>query len=168
MAPHQPAAHPETRNHPELETIMRKMIAAFMLGIALLATPALEPPRAETMAQKIVTAADVNGTWRYKDNIFKIWALGNQQLRVEFLGTYEYGTRDGLMANTGTGSGIATIVGTTASFRPEGADEDCMITLTFRKGKLVVDQTGGCGFGHNVIANGSYKKISRRKPKFEG
>jgi hypothetical protein len=70
-------------------------------------------------------------------------------------------------ANTGEGSGIATIEGDTAMFKPEGAEEECQITLKFTGGKLVVMQTGICGFGHNVTAEGTYKRVSTKKPKFE-
>jgi hypothetical protein len=114
-----------------------------------------------------VTAAQVNGTWKSKYGEFKIWALGHQRLQVEFSGVYEYKTPQGPSANTGEGSGIATIEGDTAIFKPEGAEEECQITLKFTRGKLVVTQTGICGFGHNVTAAGTYKKVSAKKPKFE-
>ena len=73
----------------------------------------------------------------------------------------------GPTANTGEGSGVATIEGDTAIFKPEGAEEECRITLKFAGNKLIVTQTGICGFGHNVTAAGTYKKISAKKPKFE-
>jgi hypothetical protein len=116
---------------------------------------------------KSVTATQVNGTWKTKYGEFKIWALGQQRLQIEFSGVYEYTTPQGPTANEGEGSGIATIKGDTAIFKPEGAEEECRITLKFTGGKLVVAQTGICGFGHNVTAAGTYKKISARKPKFE-
>ena len=53
-------------------------------------------------------------------------------------------------------------------FKPEGAEEECQITLKFTGGKLVVTQTGICGFGHNVSAEGTYQKVSSKKPKFGG
>jgi hypothetical protein len=35
-------------------------------------------------------------------------------------------------------------------------------------GKLKVEQQGvECGFGHNVRADGIFRKISNRKPKFD-
>jgi hypothetical protein len=114
-----------------------------------------------------VTAAQVNGTWKTKGSEFKIWALGKKRLQVEFSGVYEYKTPQGPMANEGEGSGVATIEGDTAIFKPEGAEEECQITLKFTGGKLVVKQTGICGFGHNVSAEGTYKKVSSKKPKFE-
>ena len=121
----------------------------------------------QAASDKSVTAAQVNGTWQSKYGEFKIWALGHQRLQVEFSGVYEYKTAQGPTANTGEGSGIATIEGDTAIFKPEGAEEECRITLKFTGGKLVVTQTGICGFGHNVTAAGSYRKVSAKKPKFE-
>ena len=90
-------------------------------------------------SDKSVTAAQVNGTWKTKGGEFKIWALGKQRLRVEFSGVYEYKTPQGPMANEGEGSGIATIEGDTAIFKPEGAEEECQITLKFTGGKLIGD-----------------------------
>lgn len=115
-----------------------------------------------------VTAAQVNGTWKYRNNEFKILALGQQKLQIEFSGVYEYKTGDGeRTANTGEGSGIAKIEGDTAIFKPEGAEEECKITLKFAGGKLVVTQDGICGFGFNVRADGTYKRTSTKKPKFD-
>src|SRR6266536_5158 len=96
----------------------------------------------------------------------KMGAHAHQRLQIEFSGVYEYKTPQGPTANTGEGSGIATIEGDTATFKPEGAEEECRITLKFAGNKLVVTQTGICGFGHNVTAAGTYKKVSAKKPKF--
>ena len=118
-------------------------------------------------AQSDVTAAQVNGTWRYRQNEFKIWALGEQKLQIEFSGVFEYKNAHGPTANTGEGSGIAKIEGNTAIFKPDGAEDECKISLKFSRGKVVVTQTGICGFGFNVIANGTYKRVSSAKPKFD-
>ena len=117
-------------------------------------------------SDKSITAAQVNGTWKTKGGEFKIWALGKQRLQVEFSGVYEYKTPQGPMANEGEGSAIATIEGDTAIFKPESSEEEYQITLKFTGSKLVVTQTGICGFGHNVSAEGTYKKVSSKKPKF--
>src|SRR4030095_14281297 len=114
-----------------------------------------------------VTAAQVNGTWKYRNNEFKILALGQQKLQIEFSGVWEHETTFGPTANTGEGSGIAKIEGDTAIFKPEGAEEECKITLKFTGGKLVVTQDGMCGFGFNVRADGTYKRTSSKKPKFD-
>lgn len=140
-----------------------------MKGFLLLLTPLVlfpTAPPSPAAVQKVVTAAQVNGTWHTKSGEFKVYALGKQRLRVEFSGTYEYRVDGELMANAGTGYGIATIEGDTATFRPEGAEDDCIITMRFRGGKLIVTQEGGCGFGHKVTAIGTYRKVSGRKPTF--
>lgn len=115
---------------------------------------------------RIVTAAQVNGTWKSDTGTFKVWALGKQRLQVQFLGFYEYQTKDGPMANTGEGSGIAFIDADVAIFKPDTSESDCKITMQFGPEKMSVEQEGGCGFGHNVIADGIYKKVSRAKPVF--
>src|SRR5262245_2093444 len=113
-------------------------------------------------SDKSVTAAQVNGTWKREFGEFRIWALGKQRLQVQFSGVYEYKTPQGPMANEGEDSGIATIEGDTAIFKPEGAEEECRITLKFSGDKLVVRQTGICGFGHSVSGEGTYKKFRLR------
>lgn len=141
---------------------MRKTLrlsALYFAGASILAVQA--------GADKSVTTAQVNGTWKTKYSEFKIWALGQQRLQIEFSGVYEYKTPQGPSANEGQGRGIATIEGDTAVFKPEGAEEECRITLKFTGSKLVVTQTGICGFGHNVSAEGTYKKVSAKKPKFD-
>jgi hypothetical protein len=144
---------------------MNQQSKSILLMLLCLAAAFTLTIRADT--DKSVTAAQVNGTWKTKGGEFKIWALGKQRLQVEFSGVYEYKTAQGPMANEGEGSGIATIEGDTAIFKPEGAEEECRITLKFTGGKLVVTQTGICGFGHNVSAQGTYRKVSSMKPKFE-
>jgi hypothetical protein len=124
-------------------------------------------PAVQGSAQGDVTAKQVNGTWKSGKNEFKIWALGEQKLQVEFFGTFEHNSAYGPTANTGEGSGTARIEGDTAIFKPDGAEDDCKITLKFKGGKLVVIQTGICGFGFNVTAEGTYKKVSSAKPKFD-
>lgn len=142
------------------------MKAAKLVYIAAVCFAAASIAMSNAGNDKSVTAAQVNGTWKTEGGEFKIWALGKQRLQVEFSGVYEYRTPQGLMANEGEGSGIATIEGDTAMFKPEGAEEECQITLKFTSGKLVVAQSGICGFGHNVSAEGTYKKVSSKKPKF--
>ena len=130
------------------------------IAFCLIATPRVD-------GQSDVTAAQVNGTWKTKIGEFKIWALGQQRLQIEFLGVYEYQSPQGPTANEGQGGGIARIEGDTAIFEPEGAEDECKITLKFTHGKLVVAQIGICVFGNNVTAAGTYKKVSSSKPKFD-
>ena len=131
-------------------------------------------------SRKSVSGAEVNGTFRmnfrgkYKDmsNEIKILALGGGKLRVAFDLTYPHvdGTGE-LSANMGQLDGEAAIKGDTAVYE---SDEfgPCRITIKFvRPGLIKVTQDGSdseCGFGHNVFSSGTYRKVSARKPKFDG
>jgi hypothetical protein len=100
---------------------------------------------------------------------WKILDVGNGKLKVACSLTYAYKVRGLLTANTGEASGTADINGKTATFKPEGTTA-CTITLKFTGKKLSVKQEGSdadCGFGHNVYANGTYSRQSRRRPRFD-
>lgn len=123
---------------------------------------ALSPP----LQSPVVTASQVNGTWRSKRSIIRVWALGQQRLRVEFYGLYEYNTPAGPIGNLGEARGIALIEGDTAILKPDETENRCTIKLRFIGQRLVVSQDGECGFGKHVTSEGEYRKTSRRKPKF--
>ena len=109
------------------------------------------------------------GTYVNQTGDWKILDLGDGKLRVACSLTYAYRVRGLLTANTGEASGTADINGKTASFKPEGTTA-CTITLRFAGKRLSVKQEGSdadCGFGHNVYANGTYSRQSRRRPRFD-
>jgi len=119
-----------------------------------------KPPR-----KRIVTAAQVNGIYRLYKNEFRILALGHNKLQVQFHGVYPTPKS----FNFGDAGGEAIIDGNIATFKPD-ENEPCEITIVFLPGKIKVTQSGSdadCGFGHNVHADGTYRKIRGGKPKFE-
>lgn len=140
------------------------VIVIVMGGLILL--PFASIGAASSLQNSVVTAAQVNGTWSSKRGIIRVWALGQQRLRVEFYGLYEYNTPAGPIANLGEARGIAEIEGDTAILKPEDMKNRCTIKLQFVGKRLVVSQDGECGFGKHVTAAGEYKKSSSRKPKF--
>jgi hypothetical protein len=95
-----------------------------------------------------------------------LW-LGKGKLRVSFDLYYRGG---GVSSGaTGVGVGEATLRGNTASYRSTDFPQ-CKLSLTFEPGNVVTVSGGGefeCGFGHHVIADGSYRKLSGRKPSFD-
>jgi hypothetical protein len=131
--------------------------------------PAFFAPTA-TAGERSVTAAEATGTYRDADgnSEIRILALGHGKLKVQLALVYEYQSGEGPMANLGDAPGEATIENDTAAFVPEGAG-DCKITMMFLpNGKLKVEQKGEeCGFGHNVRADGTFRKVSNGKPKFD-
>jgi hypothetical protein len=141
------------------------LIAASPLSTSAQAPQAPTPPQPSPKHQ-IVTAAQANGVYRYYKSEFRILALGHNKLKVQFDGVY---TTLAKSINMGYAMGEATIDGNIATFKPPDT-ERCEITLVFLPGKLKVRQDGSdadCGFGHNVNATGTYRKIRGGKPKFE-
>jgi hypothetical protein len=154
------------------EILMKITVAAYcVLIVALCAFSS------QSLAQnrKAVSGAEVTGTFRNKaGSEFQIQALGNGKLKIHFEGIYPYKVNGEYTANTGVASGEANIAADKATFIPDYSKESnssCTIALKFSKpGTVVVTQKeteGGCGFGHNVTADGTYRKISGKKPKFE-
>ena len=128
--------------------------------------PQVPNPPKPPLKHQVVTAAQANGVYRYYKSEFRILALGHNKLKVQFDGVY---TTRAKSINMGYAMGEAIIDGNVATFKPPDT-ERCEITLVFLPGKLKVMQDGSdadCGFGHNVNAAGTYKKIRGSKPKFE-
>lgn len=135
--------------------------------------------RIAAQTRSAVGASEVNGTFRFYftgkakgsyDEI-KILALGKGKLRVAFDLTYPHIDGTGEMsANMGSADGEAEIDGDTAIYQSSEFGE-CKITIKFVKpGQIKVTQSGNdsdCGFGFNVSADGTYKKVSGAKPGFD-
>ncbi len=129
-------------------------------------------------ARKSVSATEVNGTFqmpftgRFKgsSNEIKILALGGGKLHIAMDLLYPYIVNGELSANVGELDGEAAIVGDVAVY-DSAENGTCTITIKFvRPGTIKVSQEeteAGCGFGMNVSAEGTYKKVSGAKPKFD-
>ena len=141
----------------------RQLFGPFLISASLLLASSLVLGQTSSRS---VTAAQINGVYKYLRNDFRILALGHNKLKVQFNG--EWMTRGGY-PNIGEAIGEATIVGNVATFIP-GDTTKCKITLTFLgNNKMVVTQEGldaECGFGHNVMASGTYRRVKAGKPKF--
>lgn len=155
---------------------MRKRISALIFALSCLM---LFSGVAAAQARASVSAGEVNGTFRmnfsgkYKGNSneIKILALGGGKLRVGMSLIYPYTMQNGEpMANMGELDGEASIGGDTAVYSATEFGK-CTITIKFVKlGTIKVSQEGSdsdCGFGHNVMSDGTYKKVSSKKPTFE-
>ena len=145
------------------------LVLVLCLGVFGLSTKAQDPvvtnPSGPQPTRRIVTADQVNGLYRYRDSEFRILALGPNKLKVQFNG--ERMTRYGY-PNLGEALGEATIEGNVATFVP-GDTTKCKITMTFLTNRMEVTQEGSdadCGFGHNVMATGTYRRIKGGRPRF--
>ncbi len=129
-------------------------------------------------ARPSVPASEVNGTFRmnftgkYKgsSNEIRIWALGRGKLRIGMDLLYPYIVNGELSANIGELDGDATIHGDIAVYESSEFGK-CRISIKFlRPNTIKISQEGSdadCGFGHNVTADGTYRKVSSKKPTFE-
>lgn len=158
-------------------SLLRKR--ALGVSLALVCLMYISVSASAQTSRKSVSAAEVNGTYKMNfrgkyskmSNEIKILALGNNKLRVAFDLIYPYTLRNGeISVNMGGLDTTGTIVGDIANIYPEGLQQ-CEITIKFvRPGTIKVTQDGtdaDCGFGHNVFASGTYRKVSGRKPTFE-
>jgi len=140
-----------------------------ILTFRALLVPVFFAPTANA-GERSVAAAEATGKYRDVEGSseIRILALGHGKLKVQLALVYEFKSQAGPMANLGDASGEATIENDIAVFVPEEAG-DCKITMTLlQNGKLKVEQKGEeCGFGHNVRADGTFRKINNRKPKFD-
>lgn len=150
----------------------RKVLLMFIFGVSLFFTDS------ENVfgQRKAVSANEVTGTFRYNFtgkfkgnfNEIKILALGGGKIKVQFDLTYPFVlNNDEMSANVGQAVGEAEIKGDTAIYsQSEGGM--CRITIKFIKpGQIRVSQEqegAGCGFGFNVSAQGTYQKVSSKKP----
>jgi len=148
--------------------LKNNVLTVFCLAAFALSIPAQSPlvtRKGRRTSAQIVSAAQINGLYRYRRNDFRILALGHHKLKVQFNG--EWMTRGGY-PNIGEAIGEATIEGNLATFIP-GDTTGCKITMTFLTNRMKVEQEGtdaDCGFGHNVMATGTYRRVKGGKPKF--
>jgi hypothetical protein len=150
-----------------MKKVFLLLLCVATLGLSTAAQgPQISTPPSPPKHHQVVTAAQVNGVYRFYKSEFRILALGHNKLKVQFNGIY---TTLAKSVNTGDAIGEATIEGNVATFKPPDT-ERCEIALVFLPNKLKVMQEGSdadCGFGHNVSATGTYRKIRSGKPKFE-
>jgi hypothetical protein len=72
--------------------------------------------------------------------------------------------------NMGFLEGRLTVKDGRATFAHVEAGMPCEIAFTFTRGSAVLERIGddsGCLFGFQVHADGTYRRISRKKPKFD-
>jgi hypothetical protein len=127
--------------------------------------PVVTNPSGPQPTRRAVTADQINGLYRYRDSEIRILALGHHKLKVQF--NLEWMTSGGY-PNLGEAMGEATIEGNVATFIP-GDTTKCKITMTFLTNRMEVTQEGtdaDCGFGHNVMARGTYRRIKGGRPRF--
>jgi len=149
-----------------------------LLVCAVAATAAFSDYSQAQASRKRVSGAEVTGRFSHKftgkfrgeSSDIKILALGKGKLKIAFDLIYPFIDGSGeKSANMGQLEGNASISGDTATLT-NSEFGPCTITIKFvRPGTIRVTQNSDdsdCGFGHNVSAEGTYRKVSGAKPKF--
>jgi hypothetical protein len=150
------------------KTLVLVLFALVFVASGLLTSaqePAVMTPTGPKPSGPAVTADQVNGVYRDRGSEFRILALGHHKLKVQFNGQWMTG---GGYPNIGEATGEATIEGNVATFIPPDTTK-CKITMTFLTNRMEVTQEGfdaDCGFGHNVMATGTYRRIKGGRPRF--
>jgi hypothetical protein len=126
--------------------------------------PVLVTRQGPQLPAQVITADQLSGVYRDGTRELTLQALNPNKLKIEFKidWTIEgYYSNDGYHPNTGDAVGEANIKGNVARFIT-GDTKKCTITLTFLTNRVEVTQEGStadCGYRHNVVATGTYRRI---------
>ena len=141
------------------------LVCLVMSGLVVSAQEAVVITRqGPQIPSQVITADQVSGVYRDGDSELRLQALNPNRLRFEFKFDWKivgYYLNDGYHPNTGDAVGEATIEGNVARFI-SGDTKKCTITLTFLTNRIEVTHEGlaaDCGYKHNVVATGTYRRI---------
>ena len=141
-----------------------KTFSPFLVLLISFVVPGQTPPTTKTKQ-----ATNATGHYRLRKEEFRN-RINVQQLpgaRVKFdllaLWVSHYNPEN---VHHGTLQGIANLENGVATYEAGG----CKLRLEFLLNKVRItqsDEAGDCGFGANVTATGTYRKIDNKKPKFD-
>jgi hypothetical protein len=115
--------------------------------------------------KKRVQIVGVTGTYKYVLNTVEVLELPDHRVRISFSGFWPNDHKRVETRNVGNFDETVPLKGRTAVVKPRYGDKDCAITLEFRAGKVTITEEGyHCGFGFNVEADGTYRKVSSKPP----
>ena len=138
-------------------------LVTFGLGVSA-QEPVLITPQGAPPLSQVITADQVSGVYRDGSSELRLLAMGPNKLKIEFKSDWTiagYYSNDGYHPNTGDAIGETTIKGNVARFI-SGDTKKCTITLTFLTNRIEVTHEGlaaDCGYKHNVVATGTYRRI---------
>ncbi len=133
-------------------------------GPAIAQEPIVVRPGGPDPIERPVTAAEVVGVYRGSGNEFRVIALSDKKIKLQFNPQWMTGY---VYPNPGEATAEATIEGKVATFIPAGTTK-CKVLLTFLRNRLEVTQEGtdgDCDFGRNVMATGTYRRIKGGHPR---
>lgn len=106
---------------------------------------------------KPVEVRGVTGTYRREDDSsLEVVELPGGKVKFALEAFWKGPQWEEYGPNLGSANGEAPLVKGVAVYR----EEECRLTMRFSSGKVEIEQAGNCGFGHNVTADGSYRRTS--------
>src|SRR5712691_7336390 len=124
----------------------------------------LVTPQGPQPLSQVIIADQMSGVYSDGSSELRLQALSPNKLKIEFKSDWTiagYYSNSGYRPNTGDAVGEATIEGNVARFI-SGDTKKCTITLTFLTNRIEVTHEGlaaDCGYTHNVVATGTYRRI---------
>jgi hypothetical protein len=119
-------------------------------------------------ATKAKPTGNVTGHYRLRHEEFRnridVQQLPGARVKFDLLALWvsHYNPEN---VHNGTAQGIVRMENGIAIYEADG----CKLKIEFLPNKIRITQSedGDCGFGANVTATGTYRKIDNRKPKFD-
>lgn len=106
---------------------------------------------------KAVEVRGVTGTYlREDDSSLQVVELPGGKVKFELLAFWKGLRWEEYGPNLGNAYGEVPLVKRVAVYK----DGECRLTMRFSSGKVDIEQKGDCSFGHNVVADGSYRRTS--------
>ena len=143
---------------------MKKPLALLLLFAGLTGAIAL----GGQTVKKPTSAGSVTGTYKCVLNSLEVLELPNHKVRIRFDGFWPNDRKRAETRNVGAFDETVPLSKGTATVKIQFGDDPCIITLEFRSNKAIVSREGsimGCGFGFNVEPDGTYVKVSSKRPK---
>lgn len=106
---------------------------------------------------KAVAVHGVTGTYlREDDSSFQVVELPGGKVKFALLALWKGLRWEEYGPNLGEAHGVVPLVKGVALYQ----EEECRLTMRFSSGKVKIEQAGDCLFGHNVRADGLYRRTS--------
>lgn len=106
---------------------------------------------------KAVEVRGVTGTYlREDDSSLEVVELPGGKVKLALHALWKGARWEEFGPNVGNAYGEVPLVKGVAVYK----EDECRLTMRFSSGKVEIEQAGSCGFGHNVTADGSYRRTS--------
>ncbi|HEV7475986.1 MAG TPA: hypothetical protein VGN90_18160 [Pyrinomonadaceae bacterium] len=145
-----------------MKTMIKWFCPALLLGVSLVSSGQTPPKKASPA--KSVTGHYVMRREEFRNRL-NVQQLADGRVKFDLLALWvsHYNPEN---VHNGTAQGIVNRGNGVAVYEADG----CRLKLEFLPTKIRITQSegvGDCGFGANVTATGSYRRVDSKKPRFD-